>query len=100
MSNYMSMFAPAGHQVRLSAAFIHRGYDHEIAAAHQYLQLGTVYTVKRTRVFASHSKVELEEVPGRSFNTIHFESLTPLSDAEELALEEQYCNYLRAGGRP
>lgn len=94
----MSIFAPPGHQVRLSAGFRHSGYADERARAQQYLQVGTVYTVKRTRVYNSHSTVELEEVPGQSFNTIHFDSLTPLSEEEELAFLEQYRAYRRAGG--
>ena len=34
---------------------------------------GTVYTVKRTEVHSWHTKIELEEWPGKVFNDASFE---------------------------
>lgn len=100
MSHELSIYAAPGQKVRLLASFAHSGYESERVAAKQYLRLGKVYTVKQTRVFQSHSLVELEEVPDRSFNTIHFESLTPLSPEQELAQEQQHPDYIRYFGPP
>jgi hypothetical protein len=95
MSNEMFMFAPRGHKVRLMANFVHHGYPGQRESAKQYLRLGEVYTVKETRVYQSSSTVELEEVPGRSFNSIYFESLTPLTPEQEQEVEQQHPDYIR-----
>lgn len=79
----MSMFALPGHKVRLHESSKHSGYESEIKKAQQYLTIGEIYTVKRTRVSHSHSWVEVEEVPGVFFNTIHFRSLTAQTEQED-----------------
>ncbi len=78
------------------ACFVHRGYDREIENAKRHLTVGAIYTVKQTRVTNAHSLVELAEVPGASFNTIYFESLTAQTQQED----EQSPEFIRYFGYP
>ena len=52
------------------------------------LKEGAVYTVESTKVFKSHSFVELMELPGEEFNTVMFEEtgklLEPTQTTEEI----------------
>jgi hypothetical protein len=50
------------------------GYDHDRRSANEVLKEGEVYTVGRIEVGNWSSYVELEEVSGKSFNTVMFDS--------------------------
>ena len=39
------------------------------------LEVGKVYTVDRIEVHSWHTKVWLKEVPGKVFNSVHFEEV-------------------------
>jgi hypothetical protein len=85
-------FALPGHQVRLvNYTPGHLGYASQREELARYLTIGQIYTVQQTRIFASSSLVELVEVPGVSFNTVFFKSVTPQSRAQD----EQHPDYIR-----
>lgn len=54
--------------------FIHPdyGYDGDIELAAEHLKGGETYTLSRIDVGQSSSMVELNEVPGIMFNSVHF----------------------------
>lgn len=41
------------------------------------LTVGGIYTVKVWEVHSWHTKVQLEELPGKVFNSVHFEKVSP-----------------------
>lgn len=46
------------------------------AMAHEYLTIGKVYTLSRDpEVHSWHTKLYLEEVPGKAFNSVQFEEV-------------------------
>ena len=79
----MSIFALAGHKVKLKEDFMLMGYGRDKENALEYLKIGEVYTVFETRVYSSTSYVYFEEVPGIGFNPIQFDSITPQSPEDD-----------------
>lgn len=65
----MNIYATPGSKVVF--AFPKNGYSHHQEIAKQ-LKVGETYTVKETRVYAWHTDVFLEEVPGIPFNSVLF----------------------------
>jgi len=85
-------FALPGHKVRLQDYTPgHLGYASQREELARYLTVGQIYTVQQTRIFSSSSTVEVVEVPGVSFNTVFFESVTPQSPAQN----HQHPDYIR-----
>lgn len=54
------------------------GYPQDKKYVKQHLEEGQTYTVKHVRSSQSISYVELEEVPGKTFNTVHFSPVVVL----------------------
>lgn len=48
------------------------GYDSDREYAEKFLKVGHRYTVSHIEIGGWSSDVELEEVPGKKFNTVHF----------------------------
>lgn len=48
------------------------GYEHHKRHANKFLVVGNTYTVDRTDVSDWYTDVYLKEVPGESFNSVHF----------------------------
>ena len=48
------------------------GYQHDQDTAAKHLTLGDTYTIERTEVGGWHTDYFLKEVPGVSFNSVHF----------------------------
>ena len=79
---YKTDIPPKGRKVR----YLNKnGYDGDRKYANKYLTEGDILTVNEIRVGACSSDVELEEYPGKYFNTVMFE------DVEE-NMEQQYYN--------
>lgn len=55
-------------------AFSDNGYEGEGKEAVSFIRIGEAYTIKNMFTERSSSRVELEEVPGRQFNTVLFEN--------------------------
>ena len=51
------------------------GNDYDQQHADKYLKVGNEYTVHTTIVDDWDSTVNLKEVPGKLFNTVHFEDI-------------------------
>lgn len=76
----MRINAPKGQQVvclDLRDDVLGRG------ASSGLLAPGAVYTVMKTEVFKDHSLVILAEVPGATFNTVLFQEVGDILDAED-----------------
>jgi len=74
----MNIYAKQGSKVIFSNP--NAGYDFDQQRAGEHLEVGKVYTVRRTEVQDSSSQVFLEEVPAIGFNTVLF------TDAPHLTL--------------
>ena len=64
--------------------------------AQKYLQLGQEYTVEETDVSRSSSRVKLQEIPVKTFNTVHFEDVTHQDIAEDRK-HPDFQKFIRAG---
>lgn len=54
------------------ATNLDNGYPHDSELARQHLVLGACYTVADSNTWPETSDVELVQVPGVRFNTVHF----------------------------
>ena len=52
------------------------GYDGEPEAASKFLEKDGVYRASRISISSSYSTVELENFPGKWFNTVMFDDVT------------------------
>ena len=57
---------------KVKAVELDAGYDSDSKKAHRLLIDGGEYTVARLDVGGSQSDIELLEIPGERFNTVHF----------------------------
>lgn len=69
----MDIYSPPGTKV----VFAHpnAGYHFDIENARMYLDEESIYTVERTEVGPSYTRVHLREIPHRAFNSVQFEAL-------------------------
>lgn len=74
---YKSDISPQGRRVVFLAE---HGYDIEREIARKYLSKGQVLTVKEIYVGRSISDVELEEYPGKKFNTVMFADVDEVNE--------------------
>lgn len=77
----MNVFALKGHKVRVTRSTAKAGYDSGQSVGE--LELDRDYTVERTEVGNMHTKVYLEEVPGKAFNSMNFEDVTEQSEEDD-----------------
>lgn len=68
----MGLCSKKGHKVTVTEKTINWGYEGDKEQANKYLEIGKVYTVKTTWVYNFSSIVELQEIPNKRFNTVHF----------------------------
>ncbi len=68
----MDIYSQKGAKVRF--AFPDNGWRGDQEDAAKYLELGKVYTVEYTSVGGSRTDVQLQEVPEKMFNSVHFVS--------------------------
>lgn len=72
----MNIYALAGHRVTCTKKSIKAGYASDRANAEKHLEPGTVYTVSRTDVGQSSTRVYLDEFgQGVGFNSVHFQDV-------------------------
>ena len=67
----MNIYAKKGDKVRF--AYPDNGRDYDIENAKEHLEPGKEYTIESTSVGQSLTHVYLQEFPGVSFNSVHFE---------------------------
>lgn len=51
------------------------GYDSDKEHAKKYLTEGSLYTIHSTDVGSWHTWIQLEEFPGKTFNSVMFDNL-------------------------
>lgn len=64
------LFCERGDKVR--ASHIDSGTDYDLENANKFLENGKVYVIKNIIIGGYISHVELKEIPGKNFNTVHF----------------------------
>ncbi|MEL1246321.1 hypothetical protein AAEO56_18760 [Flavobacterium sp. DGU11] len=79
----MNIYALKGHKVRCSD--LDNGYEYQQEIARRHLVLGEVYTIDKTEVGSSSTKVMLQEVPGVFFNSVFFDDVVPQGQADDKA---------------
>jgi len=57
----------------IRAVNLDNGWPDDRVLAKQHLTLGALYTVANSRTWDEASDVELVQIPGVRFNTVHFE---------------------------
>lgn len=77
----MNIYALKGHKV--SCSDLDNGYEYQREIARGHLLLGEVYTVDKTEVGSSSTKVLLQEVPGVFFNSVFFDDVVLQSQADD-----------------
>jgi len=68
----MNIYTAPGHKVLFTGK---GGYEIQKEYAKKFLIEGEEYTVLKLEVGSTSSEVFLEEVPGKSFNSVHFENI-------------------------
>tara|TARA_R110002074_G_scaffold28069_1_gene80997 strand:+ start:168 stop:431 length:264 start_codon:yes stop_codon:yes gene_type:complete len=76
----MEIYALKGHQIICDDLDV--GYDYQKEIANKYLELGKIYTVEKTQVESSSTKVILQEIPGIEFNSTCFEDVEEQSEED------------------
>jgi hypothetical protein len=76
----MNIYAKKGDKVRF---LNENGREAERAYAAEILKEGKAYTIDHTDVYGWHTDVYLQEVPGKSFNSVMFEDAGAKEEAEE-----------------
>lgn len=66
--------SPVATQVRYTG---HNGTDADKAWADKHLTVDAIYTIEWTEVGGWHTDFYLVEIPGKSFNSVHFASVVP-----------------------
>ncbi|MEL7251773.1 MAG: hypothetical protein AAFO03_25350 [Bacteroidota bacterium] len=79
----MNVFALKGHKIIVTIKGLKSGYELDKSKAQKYLQIGQEYTVEKTDVSRSSSRVWLKEIPDEIFNTVHFEDVRHQDIAED-----------------
>lgn len=69
------------------------GYPIELEYANKYLTKGVVYTVQKCEVGRSSSVVYLNEIPDKSFNTVHFTNVGEVKLANPKDYDTYICNW-------
>jgi len=59
----------------IRATNLENGWPHDRELAKKHLTLGALYTVARSETWPDSSEVELVQIPGVRFNTVHFEQV-------------------------
>jgi hypothetical protein len=86
--NSMSVWTPPGHKIKCE--YLKSGMKEDKDHANQYLILGEIYTVKKVEVSNSISEVWLKEIPGTSFNTVHFSNVDKVNPKTEKELQNKW----------
>ena len=68
----MQLYAKRGHKVMVTERTINNGYQGDKDYANKYLEIGKIYTVEAMWVHDWNSDVELQEIPDKKFNSVHF----------------------------
>lgn len=92
----MNVFALKGHKIKVAERGFEAGYDLDKPQALKLLQEDKIYTVEKTDVSRSSSRVWLQEIPGKVFNTVHFEDVTQQS-FEDDKKHPDFQKFVRAG---
>lgn len=71
-NNTMNIRAHPGTKVKVTEQTAKNGYLGDQEAVKKWLEIGKVYTVAYTVAGQSHTSVVLQELPGRSFNSVNF----------------------------
>jgi hypothetical protein len=85
--------AKQGDKVRFTG---HGGYDGDKQYANKHLKKGGIYTIDSVQLYQSSTDVFLKEVPGQSFNSVHFDDYSVIDywRIEELTSPE-FTEYFR-----
>ncbi len=72
------------------------GYDSDREQVAKLLDVNKTYTIVKRHVHSSSTEVWLKEVPGKSFNSVHFEKVYTLGHIESAidSMEEEITTYL------
>lgn len=73
------IYSPSGTKVRYTG---HNGTAYDQEWADKHLTVDGIYTINRTEVGGFHTDFYLAEVPGKSFNSVHFAEVSPLSNGD------------------
>mgnify|MGYP003632937772 CR=1 FL=1 len=76
----MEIYALKGHKVICDDLDVGYNFHKEIAKKH--LELDKTYTVEKTEVESSSTKVFLQEIPGIEFNSCCFEDVVEQSEED------------------
>lgn len=69
----MNIYALENHKIKLTNLNV--GYEYQKQDLKKHLKLGEIYTVQRTDVYSSFTRVYLKEVPDIEFNSVCFEDV-------------------------
>ena len=86
----MNIYALENHKVKLTT--INVGYEYQKEDLKKYLKLGKIYTVQKTDVYSSFTKVYLKEVPDVGFNSVCFEDVNEQSPDDDKKHLNYYSN--------
>lgn len=80
----MNIYAKTGHEVIVTKETLKNGLEEDIEKVKRLLSKSRIYTIERTEVGGSRTRVFLKEFPGIPFNSVNFEdvekSIPPLTD--------------------
>lgn len=79
----MNIYAIEGHKVKVTEDTINNGYKYDKEKVKRLCELNKEYTVSRTEVHSSSTKVYLKEFPGVSFNSVNFEDAVEQSKEDD-----------------
>lgn len=68
----MNIYSKKGDHITVTKESIKSGYGCDIEKAKIHLSVGRIYTVEKTVVFHSRTKVYLQEIPDIEFNSVQF----------------------------
>lgn len=92
----MNIFALKGHKIKVTENFLNRGREYDKLQAKKYLEKDKLYTVERTLVSGSWTRVWLQEIPKVGFNSVHFEDAVR-QDPKKNREHPDYQKYLKIG---
>lgn len=68
----MDIYGESGNKVRYTGE---GGYESDRTYANQYIDVGSILTIKHIEIGGWTTYVTFEEIPGRSFNSVMFEDV-------------------------
>ena len=85
----MNIYADRGNTVLVTKETAHNGYDDDKKQVEKHLQIGKLYTIRKTEVHSSSTTVYLQEFPNMTWNSVNFIDYVPKPNEDDFKEENE-----------